>query len=171
MRPLKFNKCPSNLERESEQTCERTRLTSNLCYVRDATDPSGMRGARRWRNQWWEREGRSGRTLREWWGSERAAASGRFGWRRSRPGFWFLPRPPKRCQRVRRPAAQQACALSRFFVPFLAYQKHESDRPRIYPWCSTARRYNAVRISSAKIRAALALARVPPRHTAQPSGK
>ncbi|XP_011633211.1 uncharacterized protein LOC105424607 isoform X2 [Pogonomyrmex barbatus] len=92
------------------------------------------------------------------------AASATFG------GFWFLPRPPKRCQRVRRPAAQQACALSRFFVPFLAYQKHESDRPRIYPWCSTARRYNAVRISSAEIRAALALVRVPPRHTAQPSG-
>ncbi|XP_011633210.1 uncharacterized protein LOC105424607 isoform X1 [Pogonomyrmex barbatus] len=91
------------------------------------------------------------------------AASATFG------GFWFLPRPPKRCQRVRRPAAQQACALSRFFVPFLAYQKHESDRPRIYPWCSTARRYNAVRISSAEIRAALALVRVPPRHTAQPS--
>lgn len=79
-------------------------------------------------------------------GIERAVASGRLGRRRPRPGFWFLPRPPKRCQRVRRPAAQQACALSRFFVPFLAYQKHESDRPRIYPWCSTARRYNAVRI-------------------------
>lgn len=47
MRPLKFNKCPSNLERESERTCERTQLTSNLRYVRDATDPPGKRGGPR----------------------------------------------------------------------------------------------------------------------------
>jgi len=32
-RPLKFNKCPSNLKRESEQTRERTQPTSNLYYV------------------------------------------------------------------------------------------------------------------------------------------
>lgn len=167
MRPLKFNKCPSNLKRESKRTCK---LTSNLYYVRDATDQSGKRGARGWRIGGGKgRENRIGRFMSG--GLERVTASGRFGRSRLHPGFWFLPRPPKRCQRVRRPAAQQACALSRFFVPFLAYQKHESDRPRIYPWCSTARRYNAVRISSAKIRAALALARVPPRHTAQPSGK
>lgn len=45
MRPPKFNKCPSNLKRESERTCKRTQLTSSLYYVRDATDPSGKRGA------------------------------------------------------------------------------------------------------------------------------
>lgn len=177
MRPLKFNKCLSNLKRESERMCERNQLTSNPYYVRDATDPPGSRGARGRRGRWWGPGGRVGeRTLgggarAVGIGASRGVRVGSAGVGRVR-GFWFLPRPPKRCQRVRRPAAQQACALSRFFVPFLAYQKHESDRPRIYPWCSTARRYNAVRIfvrenkGRPRVRARAATS-----HTAQPSGK
>lgn len=56
MRPLKFNKCPSNLKRESERTWKRSQLTSNPYYVRDATDPSGKRGARDDKGRWWETE-------------------------------------------------------------------------------------------------------------------
>lgn len=187
MRPLKFNKCPSNLKRESERTCERSQLTSNLYYVRDATDPPGKRGG-----EWCEggaTAGHDGVGRRREGGETRAGRSGGgevvVGGTRERAGGFGSPRPHSGPSgnsgfsrgrlsgvSVRRPAAQQACALSRFFVPFLAYQKHESDRRRIYPWCSTARRYNAVRIFVREDpRAAVALARVPPRHTAQPSGK
>lgn len=76
MRPLKFNKCLS--KRESERMCKRNQLTSNLYYVRDATDPSGKRGARgQWIGGGRGRGNRVGRSAsREWWG---IAASCGFG--------------------------------------------------------------------------------------------
>lgn len=78
--------------------CKRNQLTSNLYYVRDATDPSGSRGARgdaraAGRGGGREREG-EGRTLRggaSGGGPERAAASGRLGRRRPPPRILVSP--------------------------------------------------------------------------------
>lgn len=170
MRPLKFNKCPSNLKRESKRTYDQ-HPTSITCVTRLIREGREARGTGT-RDRWWGREGDSDRTFREWgitasrgFGSLRPESAGvgctrDSGFSRGRLSGASVCADRLRSRRVRCPDSLcHSWHTKNTRVTVLVFTRGAVPRVDI-----------TYEYSSARIRA-LVLARVPPRHTAQPSGK